>query len=526
MFKLMYDKDGKPFFGFVTSESNIRNISELGPNDINSFLRPILPVTKRATGMFTSALSTRDDVLLAFLSLLLLLAIEGLVATLLLRSRNGHTSNFGFSVKQTVELLRDFNVRQVYSKRGKRQLATQRINKKLVIIAVSILLFTFGLETSILFLTSTGLADVTNDTATFRIMQPVTPKWDKVYHHFRASWNRPCRSGRLDHVDQAQTRINVCITTTRDGEPPQLFELANDTVKAVITSYLHRYGADHELTINNENASYWTRAYFSLDDKKLRVMAVDARPSNEAQLVEVIHNLLISYLCTAYWKETKDERMTEERLNQMERDFDERPSREMNVLRDRSYKVEAAVYMTTIEGVLPRGSPAFHVAQNVFGGAAALTISKPDKKDLFVDETRVESVEGVVWREPVRLLNWLSLCLILILCVLTLSILRCWLRPVSSAEIAGIFVKGEVGAVLSRSPVELADNERRYFHVGSSEGSDFEEGRYVFGAETDDQVWKTNREYDRVERDEEEREVSLPSSETRISLPSHTELSY
>lgn len=526
MFKLMYDREGNPFFGFATDESNIRNVSKLGPNDINSFLRPILLVTKRATGTFTFDLTTRDDVLLAFLSLLLLLVIEGLVATFLLRSRNGHVSNFGFSVKQTVELLRDFNVRQVYSKRGKKQPSNQRVNKKLVIIAVLILLFTFGLETSILFLTSPGLANVTNNTATFRIMQPVTPKWDKVYHHFRASWNRPCRSGRLDYVDQAQTRINVCITTTRDGEPPQLFELVNNSATAVITSYLHRYGADHELTINNDSASYWTRAYFSLDDKQLRVMAVDARPSNEAQLVEVIHSLLISYLCTAYWKETKDKSMTEERLNQMKKTFTEKDTYEVNVLRDQSYKEKAIVYETTVQGILPRGPPAFHVAQNVFGGSAALVISEPDKNDLFVDDAKVAATEGVVWREPIRLLNWLSLCCVLVITILILSILRYRLKPASSAEIAGIFVKSEVGAVLSRSPVELADNERRYFQVGLPDESQFEEEKYILGAETDDQFWKTDREYNRVEQDEEKREDSLPNAEIRISFPSHTDFSY
>lgn len=523
MFEMLYDKDGQSYFGYVTNESNIRNVSEMDPYGINSFLRPILIVNKRATGPFTFDLTARDDVLLAFLSLLLLLAIEGLVAAFLLRSKDGHVSNLGFSVKQTVELIREFNIRQIYLKRGREKILKQKLNKKLIIFAVLILMLTFGLETSILFLTSPGLANVRNDMATFRIMQPVTPKWDKVFHHFRASWNRPCRSGRLTHVDQAQTRINVCITTTRDGEDPQLFELIEDNVSATITSYLHRYGADHELTIGNDNATYWTRAYFSLDDKRLRVMAVDERPSNEAQLLEVVHRLFISYLCTAYLKETKDNSMTVEKLQQMSVEFSENGLFQINVLQDRSYKEQATVYKTTIEGFLPRGPPAFHVAQNVFGGATALVVSKADEKDLFVDNAQVAAVKGIIWREPIRLLNWLSLSFVLIIALLTLFVLRFQLKPVSSAEIAGIFVKREVGADLSRSPVEMADGERQYFRISSNKEGTFKEERYMVGAETNDQLWRTHREYFGSEDVEG---GNFSRRKTEQPQPSHSDISY
>lgn len=495
MFEIRNDRFNKEFFAYITNETNIRNISTMGYFNINTFLRPILPITERATNPFTVDLTPNDDILLAFLSLVLLLVIEGTVATFLLRSNNGFISNFGFSVKQTVEFLRDFNIRSVYARRGAVTKASRRtVNKKLVLVAVTILLFTFGLEICILFLTSPNIAPVTNNVVTFRIRQPVTPKWEKVSFHNRVSWNRPCFSARLEHVAQMETRINVCVTATRDGELPEPFQNLSDSVRFTLISRMHRYGADHTIAVGDQVANYSTRAYFSLDDKKTRVMATEPAPDNEPQLVETLHNLYVSYLCSLFNAGMSESQITIDMLNELDIDFNSRGRKNVSILPGDSYTVSANVYETTVEGVLPTGLAAFHVAQNVFGGAAALVVAERDTADFFVDDGVVREEEGVVWGESVRILNWLSLTILLVVTLILLTVLRIWMKPASTAEIAGIYVKEEVGAILGRSPVEVADEELELFWVrGRRKGREGE--KYVYGAETLERQWEVDQEY-------------------------------
>lgn len=65
--------------------------------------------------MFERPQHTRDDVLLAFGSLFLLLVIEGIVTSFLFRTENSIVSNFGFSVRQVAELIREFILRRLFA---------------------------------------------------------------------------------------------------------------------------------------------------------------------------------------------------------------------------------------------------------------------------------------------------------------------------------------------------------------------------------------------------------------------------
>lgn len=483
MFKVRGDRFGLPYFSYVFNNSNLRNISDIGTKDINHFLSPTLDIRRRVSGPFSSDLTSRDDVFLAFLSLILLLIIDGLVSTVLLRTEDGNISNFGFSVKQIMEFIRDFNLRRIFKARTGGGAHRKIINSKLVILAVSILMFTLGLEMAVLILTAPKPKDVLNSTATFRLVQPLTPKWDAVFFHTRASMNRPCQAVTFKKVAQAQTRINVCVSANMSETELKLFEKVDGDVKAKIVTYMHDYGADHMVTVADQAAMYSTRAYFTLGDRRSRLMSIDTRSPNETEQVEIIHKLYIAYLFSVYQRATQDERVDVNVLNSLGPVFvaTDGGLREVLALPDKniSYRFPSKKYTTTVSGLLPRGSPALRVAQHVFAGATAINVSQPHTEDLFMEDGMM-SVPAVVWRESVRDINWLSLCLIVASSLLILMMLRQVMKPVATAEVAGVFVKAAVGATMSRSPVELEEGELVYFKVTKDRGG----GTYTYGAET------------------------------------------
>lgn len=90
--------------------------------DICSFFNVSLPVSQQRITRFSNDLTTRDD---AFGSLLLLLLIEGIVTTFLLRTKNGIVSNPSFSIKMVVELIREFDLKEL-SKEGQRLRGARR----------------------------------------------------------------------------------------------------------------------------------------------------------------------------------------------------------------------------------------------------------------------------------------------------------------------------------------------------------------------------------------------------------------
>lgn len=91
MFKLVLDRFDKPYFSWDLEGTRSVNVSELHVHevrDVASFFKPHLKVTNHASSSFSRDLTAdRDDTILAFLSLILLVIIEGFVTTLLLRTR-------------------------------------------------------------------------------------------------------------------------------------------------------------------------------------------------------------------------------------------------------------------------------------------------------------------------------------------------------------------------------------------------------------------------------------------------------
>lgn len=502
MFEVRNDKFGLPYWSVTEkeiNESHILNISLIHEYDIAHFLSPLLVVKNRIAGPFREDLTGRDDVVLAFLSLILLLIIDGLVTTVLLRSIDGKISNFGFSVKQIVEFIREFSFRRIFKAPRRETARRRKVNIKLLVLAAAILILIFGLEMAVLILTEPKPKEVFNTTNTFRLVQPLVPKWDMILFHTRSSMDRPCQSVSFKNVSQDVTRINVCVSARRaDGDDDmklKLFEEVDGDVSAKITTEMHKYGADHTVTIEEETVAYSTRAYFTLGDKKSRMMSIATRESDEAEQVKIVHNQYIAYLFTMYNITRKDGKVNVETLNLLKPKFIPSPRDSstvtvLSILKKEPVTVPSTKYTTTVTGRLPRGSHAFRVAQHVFAGSAAIKIADPDTKDLFM-ETGLGDAKAVVWQELKRDVNWLSLCIIVVASFLILLVLRKVLKPVATAEIAGAFVKSAVGASMWRSPMELSEEEMTYFLVSQ----DPDGTNYRYGAETRDGWSANNTEY-------------------------------
>lgn len=486
MFRSMNTTFGDQFF---TIDKHAFNINGSTPDVILSshFFTNTLPVAKQAGGLFSSDLTANDDLLLAFLSLLLLLVIDGLVATILLRTREGRVSTFGFSVKQVIDLIRDFDLRRPSSYKETR-IAERRHIRKIAIVAVLILLFSLGFEVLILFLTSPVYKKVTNKTGSFRILQPFIPSWGSVHFHARISMNQPCASMALSDVDQGRTRISACVTSSVGGVPLEFFEPvssdAHGDIDAEIVSDYHEYGSEHHVTFDNVTSSFSVRAYFTLDDGDMRIMKSLRRPRLEKQLAGLVHRQFIAYAFTSYLKVVEDSEMNLSRLNSLKFPYREEEGPKIEILRtdDKTYLEKSRRYITKIRGMLPRGSPVLLFGQQFFRGMAKVSVEKPDEEDLFINKGKA-STHAVLWRESVRAVNWLSLTIVLVISTSTFLVLRWRTKSVSIAEMAGIFVKQEVDANLLRSPIEVDRREKSHFRITPADMQAI--GEYHYGTGTD-----------------------------------------
>lgn len=444
--------------------------------DICSFFDVSLPVSLRKTNSFSNDLTSRDDVLLAFGALLLLLLIEGIVTTFLLRTRNGIVSNFGFAVKQVVELIREFNIKRVVRARTTRTVNERDERKKktlkLLLFAMSILVFVFMLEVIVLFLTQPEPRDVHNNILTFRIQQPVTPPWNAVRFHSRASINRPCSAVGLVGVDQGNTRINCCVTSTLRTDELDPFTKTSRDVDLEIISDLHEYGAEHSITLDGARANYSSRAHFTLDDQRSRLMGYREQSRFERDQIAIVHKQYVAYIASAYGIATKDQKtITKDTLSKLYFSFSSGEGPVVNVVKIRgvSHQVKTNRYTTSVRGVIPTGHAALRLGQHYFRGSSAVIVSEGNEKDLFIEEG-MDSASSVVWRESTRALNWLTLLIILLGALVLLLLLRYKLKPVAIAEIAGAFVKEKVDADFYRSPVEMDAEEKAFFKVFEDDG--------------------------------------------------------
>ncbi|CDF35736.1 unnamed protein product [Chondrus crispus] len=468
LFEQVIGNNDNPYL-VVAYDNENHFVNATNSTDVNPFLSDAFMVEKLVSGPFRRDLTeNRDDILIAFLSLLILLIIESTASAFLLRTNKGRVGVFGFSVKYVIELIQDFNVHHLFHKNTNSQ-NHLKLNTRLLIFAFSILSFVFCVEVAIIFLTNPELRPVSNDMASFRIVQPVLVSTSHLYFHIRTSANRPCMSANLVGVRQGSTRISTCVTMLTENTTMEFMDIEyNESVKVEITTDIHDYGAEHEVRIDDLSANYSARAYFTLHDGKMRLMKSISQSEHEKKQVEAVHKQFVGAMFTAVMREKKVKNGTDvlDESNKIKFSSNDMEGQHIEVLqsKQKTHTVKTRRYKSTMTGVMPTGLIALHVAHHVFQGSAAITLGGGDTEDLFLNEG-LQSRKSIVWAEPVRKLNWLSLLLICWTCLLLQIPLYLLLRPASTAYIAGLWAKHKVGAEMERSPIEVGKNERKRFRL-------------------------------------------------------------
>lgn len=513
MYESIIDKWQTVYFQVPLTQENSRNLTWKVVENAGSLLNPTMNVTPLTVTPFTSDLTKRDDVLLAFMSLWLLLLIEGLVTTFLLRTRKGKLSTFRFSVKQVVAFVQELNWNRVFANKATLAQQRRRLSYTVILFASGVILVTFGLEVAVLFLTEPEAVSVDNTMASYKLLQPVMPDYHDVRFHFGRSIDLPCEAFVFFHVDQGTTRINGCVSSSVSGRPVEQFPPAIEEKQIEIVTDLHRYGAEHTIRFKPANASdydpmdtatFSTRVFFTLADGRARVMEEGPREKTETLMVEAMHKQYIAYLYAIYGRETREVpegKLTLEDLNNIRIEDliiedppeDGKQFKVLMELPNSDFMVPSRRYTTTAQGLMPSGISALRVAHHFFRGCAAISVQKGNTTDFFIDGGMDDSRE-VIWMESRRIVNWLTLSLILITAMLVLAGARWLLRPVATADIAGAYVQKAVQADRGRSPVEMDPQmEKSYFIV------DFEKAEYTFGAETNDRWDGVSSEYNESE---------------------------
>lgn len=510
------DYRGGTYFSLNLSNAVSINVTHLreteNDDNIADYLFPFINITKRATGPFSSDLTARDDALLALLSLLILLLIEAIITTILLRRYQGLVTNFGFAAKQVIELVKDLNLRRVFLVRNVRnsfsyshgqshqkhhqqqqQPPLSKLNLRLLLLALSIFFLSFALEVAVFFLTNSYQRSVTNATATFRLRQPLTPDFVKALLHSRVSIHRPCEAITVQNVLQANTGINGCVDTDLDFSDTSLFALEHPlpNVTLRIDSRLHDYGADHFIQVGDINATYTQRALFSLGDARARVMASDATFPDEDVKMQIVHYQYVAYLFSLFNRDavSAEDIIPLQRLQNLDIEWQPPESGEsVDVLQlpGRPQPVPTRRYVTQVRGEIPHGVAALRLAQQYLKGMMGVVVAQGNTTDMFMD-SGVESTEAVVWEESVRSVNWLSMGIITALGIVALVLLRWLLTPCSTADIAELGLKRRLKEMEAMSGGSETEERRMRFVIGAEvEEEEDERGEHGEGNDLDD----------------------------------------
>lgn len=500
-FLQILDNRNKPYLTYIPATLSPTVNTTTTPT-ISTFLQETIQITPHSTTIFTRDLTDHDDILIAILSLLLLLCIEAIVTTVLLRTVNNTISNFGFSVKHFVELVRDFRFRRIFRPRPTQQRHNAAVNLRLLAVAVFFLVSTFAVEVLVLFLSSPALRNVENDTVSLGLVQPIIPEWSQVRYHSRVSINRVCTALSFEEVQQGATSVSTCITSDVAEDKGNIFEKTSGNVDYEIVSDLHKYGAEHVLTVGSDSAKYSARAYFTLADGLERLMPERREISRKEEQVYQMHRQYAAYLYTSYLRATKDKkRISAELLTETVKfDHDQGTGDSVRIIKvshpaspdDKFLTVPSTRFVTKFNGPSVGDETALKYAHTVLKSCIGVTVDRADMSDLIMASGRVEGQNVLVWSEDARDLNWCSLAIALFLSTTVLLVLRYFFRPVTTIDIAGRYVKQLVGADPSRAPLELADDEKSSFYIGLvSNGTD-----YRYGAETDDGWMRVQEDYD------------------------------
>ena len=165
----------------------------------------------------------------------------------------------------------------------------------------------------------------------------------------------------------------------------------------------------------------------------------------DEEVVRHLHKQYVAFLFTAYQRETDDKSIIDlQKLNELKFKFSAESGDDVNIVqintRQRFVRVTSTVFTTEVQAVLPRGTAAFHMADMTLKASAAVTTADPASRDLMMGSANTFSVKAVMWRETARVLNWATLLIICGGAFFFLTILRVFLKPTASAEIAAVWM--------------------------------------------------------------------------------------
>lgn len=339
-------------------------------------------------------------------------------------------------------------------------------------VACTILSITFGLEILILFLSTPQLRDVYNTDTAFQLKEVEIPDWNQIKENIDAAINRPCTAVTLSMpgIDQGRTQISACVSmnlpTSMFTSSLDSFQVVDDEVDVKIVTHMHEFGSAHNITIGNVTANFIVRAYFTLDDTRIRIMTKRRFMFNFERRIEMLHKQYIAYLFSEYSKRTKDTRMNIERLHNLNFTFTTGYGPIVNIVqipkRQRFRQVASVEHNTSVKGIIPTGMASFLFAQAVFKGAFGIGLSGPDRYDLILGTGQTPPQPAVMWRETGRTLNWVSLTIWLVLSSAVLFLLRFLLQPAGTAEMAFHYVSGAAG-----NPLYFSEQDAKYFSLPS-----------------------------------------------------------
>lgn len=422
-----------------------------GTKDACSFLDSKLSLSHKQSDIYSTDLTSRDDLILAIFSLTLILVIESILAAILLRTVNGNVSNFGFSVKQFVDLGRGFEFRHLIKgkKAPKPHPNAKRVNVKLLTIASLILVSTFGLESALLFLSNPHFRRVTNRTATFTFLPTIYPDWNSVRRAANSIVDRPCRDVTFEGkgINMGATRLVSCVTSSATGTSFKQFETTDEVVFVEMISDVHRYGADHYVSIGTQSAKYSARAYMAHGGSS--IMKNGAQ--NSGKQFFFMHRQLVAYLYNIYVIQTGDKRMNLERLQKIKFKEEGGAGPQKYVIMSNGNAVGRAAttahwtlsnrHKTTFNATVPTGLAALRFAAIFFRASHGVSVTGPNMWILSTTKGREIEKEVLLWEEEARSVNWLSLLLMLLIGMAVLAILHSLLKPVGMIEIVNTFIQ-------------------------------------------------------------------------------------
>lgn len=491
------DLNNLPYLSFNASQITFKpaipkNATEIQVN-FTSFLSERFPVAPQSTNVFSTDLTSRDDLIIAFLSLALILVIEGILTTILLRTYRGRISTFAFSVKHFIDLARDlhlyhviprfplhFSPRKFRHTSAKHSRSNGKVNWALLRIAVATLIFISGLEVLVLYLSTLQPITITNAKASFSLVENLIPHWPEIHANAESAPNKPCTTLTIvpyasnTRIEQGITRLAPCLNAKGHLTPNDQFEVAEDPVEVRITSDTHEFGAEHSITIGEHTARYRTVVYFTLHDRRRKILRKRSQYFTKQASVFYLHMQYIAYLFNEYVSKTGDKRMSAERLASLE--FSHNVTHGPDIIvaeinkQQRFRMVTSVHHETIVTGVIPRGAPALRFAIAFLKGSTGIVLGGPDLNDLDIGSSSTWGAERGMWMEEERRLNWFMLCIILGVALGLFAILKFLLKPIGTAEIAGEFVVREVGADMGRPVAFMSRDEKWGFSLSESEG--------------------------------------------------------